>query len=100
MLDAEKLSDLVEMCTGSAPGNPAAVSEVLPDREVREEARLLKDDAHAPAMRRDIHAGFGIEEQRAVQADATPLGAKQSGNGVDDARLTGAGGAEEGGHRG
>src|SRR5262249_4739905 len=42
----------------------------------------------------------GIEEQRAVQADATPLGAKQSGNGVDDARLTGAGGAEEGGHRG
>ena len=79
-------------------GEDTSVSQVALHREMGKEAVVLKDVADAPAMGRNENARAGIQENRAIDRDATALGTKQSGNHVENAGFARARRTEDGCH--
>ena len=72
-----------------------AVKQIVLDREVGKQARLLEDVADVPLFRRKIDPPFGIEQHLAVENDAAGFGVQQPGNGVDHRRLAATGRTEQ-----
>ncbi len=79
----------------AARHEPAAEQQVLPHRQVREQPSFLEHVADAPAVPGHEHAARGVDQRRAVDHDATALGAQKSGDDVDQRALAGAGAAEQ-----
>ena len=74
----------------------AAEADVLGDREVREERELLRDVPDRAPLRRPVHAAGGVEPDVVAERDPACGGPVQPGDGAQDGRLAGAGGADEG----
>ena len=69
--DAEHLDDPRHVGPAvGARGEEAAVGEVLPHGQVREQPRVLEDVADAPAVGRHEAPGGGVDEDAAVDGDA------------------------------
>src|SRR5690606_37020117 len=62
MLDAEQADDFLEGHARPPAGEPAAVEQVLSHAEMREQPALLKHDADAALVRRNIDALRGVED--------------------------------------
>jgi hypothetical protein len=72
-------------------------SHVAKDREVREEAALLRDIADPPPFRRDMH--IRPVRHRAADPHRPAVGALESGEDPQQRGLPAAGRAEDGGQR-
>jgi hypothetical protein len=94
-LDAEQARDLVEMAAAAAGSEAAAIEQVLPHRQMREQAVLLEDIADAAAMHGYEDMARGVHQGGVVDDDAPVLGAHQAGNDIDERGLAGAGAAEQ-----
>ena len=70
------------------------VNDELPSQPVN----TTPSSADAPATRRQEDARFGVQQHRAIDGDAAALGAKQSGNCVENAGFARARRTEDGGH--
>jgi hypothetical protein len=96
MLDAEQRDHGVEIGVALAGrGEEAAIAQILRDRQVRKEPRVLKHIADAPPVRRHEDAGFRIDQYAAVDGDSPLVGADQSRDQVDQRRLARAGMTEQ-----
>ena len=62
---------------------------------MREEREALEDIADAAALRREIHAGHGVEEHLPIRGDASLVRPHQPGQALERQALAGAGRAEE-----
>src|SRR5690348_14537607 len=76
---------------------PAPVVEIVLDRKMREQSTFLEHAADAPPPGRHVDARCAVEQGLAVKHDASTVGREQAGDHVDQAGLTGAGGAEQSG---
>ena len=74
---------------------PAAVEQVLPHGQVREQAPVLEDVAHTPLVDWHEDALLGVDHRDAVHDDAALVGPDQSSDDVDQRRLAGARAAEQ-----
>ena len=48
-------------CVAGEPPHPAAVTQILAHSQMRKQTALLEHVSDAAAMRRDVHAGSGVE---------------------------------------
>ena len=96
MADAERLDDGFEP-NGALPlaREPAPEQKVLFHRKMREEMRILKDEADAPPVRRHEDVLLRIDEGALVEANVTAARPRQTGDQVDDGRFAGAGAAKQ-----
>src|SRR5712692_9790915 len=72
------------------------VSDIVADREMREEGIALEDIAEAALLRGDVHAALAVEEDGAVDDDASAIGPDEPGQALQRQRLARPRGAEEG----
>ena len=94
--DAEQLDNHGPFgMTFAARREPAAIGEILADRHVREQSRVLEHVADASPVFRHVDAFCGIDKHAAVGGDAAAIRPDQSGDDVDQRRLAGPGGAEQ-----
>ncbi len=95
--DAQELDDLAEAGAPlAAAGEPAAVEQVAPHREVREQPGVLEHVADAPPVARHVDAPSGVEQGLAVEQDAATVRPQETGDAVDDRGLAGTRTAEQG----
>ena len=79
------------------PREDAAVAEIRPDAQMREQPRILEDDTHATPMRRQEQPGGGIDQRGAVHQDPAAVRPGEPGDQVDQRRLARTRAPEQGG---
>ena len=93
---AEQIRDLVELAVAlGLRREPAAVEQVLPHGEMREQAPVLEHVADAPLVHRHEDAALGVDHRDVVHDDAALVGPDQAGDDVDQRGLAGARAAEQ-----
>ena len=93
--DAEETGDVAKIGARGGAREAATVEQVLPDRHVGKESRILKDIADAAAMRRDEDPAGRVKERVGPERDVPFIGAQEARDGIDDAGLARARAAEE-----
>ena len=86
MPDAECLDHRVKSDPGLAGANHRP-NRILPDREMREELRILENEADAPPVLRHEDAGLAIDQHPSIQQDPAAIGPRQAGDQVDHGRF-------------
>ena len=79
------------------PREDAAVAEIGPYAQMREQPRILEDDPYAAPMRRQEQSGGGIDQRGAVDRDPAPVRPGEPGDQVDQRRLSRTRAPEQGG---
>ena len=69
--------------------------QVFAQRHVREQRVVLEDVAAGALLRRQVHAGFGVEEDAVVKKDAAGVGPDETGDGIEGEGFAGAAGSVE-----
>jgi hypothetical protein len=92
-LDAEAGEQLVHAL-------PPSEGDVLANGHVREERVLLEHQPDPAPLGGEVDAARGVEPRSPVQSDAPALGAKEAGDGTEQARLPRPGGPDEDEHLG
>jgi hypothetical protein len=81
--NAEQFYHLVEVY-GSGCGASKAEAQVGRNGHVWEQARILKDESHAPSLRGQPNTGCSIRERLSIDHDAALIGTQQTHGGRDD----------------
>ncbi len=101
MLDAEQRRHVVDAHRPLRLGvKPAPEQQIMPHRQMREEAPFLEDIADTALVLRHEDATRGIDEVGPVDGDPAREGPGEAGDDVDERGLAGAGAAEERGEAG
>ena len=87
--------DLIEPWPVARRRASGAVAQVGGDGQMRQQPGILEHDAAAPPLRRDPHAGSGVQQRRAVQHDPPGLGPQQPGDDAQHGALAGPGRTEQ-----
>ena len=97
MPDAEHLDDARSLMRDGPSAPPReAVAEVLPHIEMREEARILEDEAAAAPLGRQVDASRPVEEDAVTDRDHAVLRNEDARYGREQGGLAGTRGPEEG----
>src|SRR6185295_9586007 len=73
----------------------AAVEQILPHRQMREQPALLEDVTDTATVRRHEDVAIGVEQDLAVDRHSSVVGFYESADEIDDRGLAGTGSAEQ-----
>src|ERR1043166_6121050 len=98
MADVEHGDNALEFCRiAPEPVHASPVFEIAAHGQVGKQPAVLKHVTELPAIRWQVHLSGGVEQDLAAIHDAPAVGRDEAGDHVDETRLAGARGSEQGG---
>src|SRR5690606_24332229 len=95
--DPQQFDDSIEILASFGfRREPATVKQILPNRQMREQATFLKNVTNPAAMTGDEDVSLRIDKRHVANADAAVLGANEPCDDIDNRSLSGTGSPKQG----